>query len=56
MAGANGPTSVGGTPDTPNPMGGAEPSEKATTDAKRKEAETDKPPQDKPPEDQNEDG
>ncbi len=56
MAGANGPTSLGGTPDTPNPMGGAEPSEKARQDAERKEAENSEPPQDKPSQDQNEDG
>ncbi|RYB07114.1 hypothetical protein [Lichenibacterium ramalinae] len=55
MAGANGPTSLGGTPDTPNPQGGAQPNDKAK-DAQRKEAQTEKAPQDKPPQDQNEDG
>ena len=56
MAGTNGPTSLGGTPDTPNPQGGAQPSDTAPTDPKRKNAGTDKPPQDKPAEVQNEDG
>ena len=56
MAGTNGPTSLGGTPDTPNPEGGVPPSDKAPTDPKRKDAGTDKSPQDKPAEDKNEDG
>lgn len=55
MAGTNGPTSLAGTPDTPNPQGGAQPSDKAK-DAKRNDAQTDEPPQDKAPQDQNEDG
>jgi hypothetical protein len=54
MAGTNGPTSLGGTPDTPNPQGGAQPNDKAASDAERKDAE--KTPQDRPSQDQNEDG
>lgn len=56
MAGTNGPTSLGGTPDTPNPQGGAQPSDKADTDPRRKEALADTPPQDRAPQDRNEDG
>ena len=56
MAGTNGPTSLGGTPDTPNPQGGVPPSDKTAADPKRKDAATAEPPQDKTPQDQNEDG
>lgn len=51
MAGANGPTSAAGTPDTPNPQGGVEKPEAGDSNAEPREKE-----QDKAGQDQNEDG
>ena len=56
MAGTSGPTSLGGTPETPNPEGGVSPGDKAATDPKREGAGTAEPSQDKAPRDRNEDG
>ena len=55
-AGPYGPASLDGAPGTPNPQGGAQPSDKAVADPERKGTRTAKPPQDKPSQDGNEDG